>query len=110
MARSKSSRRWLQEHFSDAYVKQAQQLGYRSRAIFKLKEIDDKDKLLLPGMTVVDLGAAPGGWSQFAARKVGKHGMVFALDILPMEKLDGVHFIQGDFCEQNILDDLLLGW
>jgi 23S rRNA (uridine2552-2'-O)-methyltransferase len=108
MARSKSSQRWLKEHFSDVYVKQAQELGYRSRAVFKLKEINDKDRLFSPGMTVVDLGAAPGGWSQYAIQQVGKKGIVFAVDILPMEDLNGVNFIQGDFCEQKVLEDLLI--
>lgn len=105
--KSSSSRRWLKEHFSDPYVKQAQQAGYRSRAVYKLLEIQDKDKLLKQGMTVVDLGAAPGGWSQLAKELVGSSGQVFALDILPMDTLEGVDFIQGDFTEQSILDELL---
>ena len=93
MARSKSSRRWLQEHFADEYVKQAQLQGYRSRALFKLKEINDKDRILQPGMTVVDLGAAPGGWSQVARAIVGGKGRVVATDILPMDALAGVTFL-----------------
>jgi 23S rRNA (uridine2552-2'-O)-methyltransferase len=109
MARSKSSQRWLREHFNDDYVKRAQQQGYRSRAVFKLKEINDKDRLFSPGMTVVDLGAAPGGWSQFAAQQIGPNGAVVALDILPMEPLNinNVSFIQGDFREQTVLENLL---
>jgi 23S rRNA (uridine2552-2'-O)-methyltransferase len=93
MARSKSSQSWLKEHFDDQYVKQAQKEGHRSRATFKLKEIDDKDKLIRPGMSVVDLGSAPGGWSDYALAKVGDSGKVIALDILEMTPLTGVHFI-----------------
>jgi 23S rRNA (uridine2552-2'-O)-methyltransferase len=107
MARSKSSHRWLKEHFSDPYVKRAQQQGYRSRAAYKLIEIQEKDKLIKPGMTVVDLGAAPGGWSQLVAKWVGRNGKVFALDILPMDEIEGVTFIQGDFREADILQALL---
>ncbi|MEK6747824.1 MAG: SAM-dependent methyltransferase [Pseudomonadota bacterium] len=97
MAKSKSSRRWLQEHVNDPYVKQAQQQGYRSRAAFKLLELDQRDHLLRPGMTVVDLGAAPGSWSQIAAQRVGRLGHVVALDILPTEPLEGVTVLQLDF-------------
>lgn len=97
MPRSKSSHRWLREHFDDPYVKRAQQEGYRSRAIYKLIEIQEKDRLIKPGMVVVDLGAAPGGWSQYLAKLVGERGRVIALDILPMDPLPGVEFIQGDF-------------
>jgi len=107
VARSKSSNRWLQEHFNDTYVKRAQQEGYRSRAVFKLLEIQDKDNLLRPGMTVVDLGAAPGGWSEVAVRLVGERGRVVALDILPMDAIAGVEFIQGDFREDEVLDRLM---
>lgn len=107
MARTKSSGRWLKEHFTDPYVKQAQQEGYRSRAVYKLLEINQRDRLLKPGMTVVDLGAAPGGWSQVAAHILGSKGRVVALDILPMDPLPGVTFIQGDFTEQVALDSLL---
>ncbi len=107
MPRSKSSSRWLKEHFDDEFVRRAQQQGYRSRAVFKLIEIDEKDRLLRPGLTVVDLGAAPGGWSQLAAERVGAGGHVFALDILPMEPIPDVTFIHGDFREQTILDQLL---
>lgn len=106
MARSRSSGRWLSEHFSDEYVKQAQALGYRSRAVFKLKELDDKSRLLKPGVVVVDLGAAPGGWSQYAAQRIGKEGRIIALDLLPMEELPGVTFIQGDFREDAVLYEL----
>lgn len=107
MARSKSSRNWLDRHFTDNYVKQAQQLGFRSRAAFKLLEIQEKDNLIGPGLVVVDLGAAPGGWSQIASDLVGDEGMVFALDILPMDPIAGVHVIEGDFREQEPFDKLL---
>lgn len=106
-AKSSSSRRWLKEHFSDTYVKQAQQEGYRSRATYKLLELQEKDKLFKPGMVVIDLGAAPGGWSQVITKLVGAKGQVVALDILPMEPIEGVEFIQGDFTQQKVLDDLL---
>lgn len=108
MAKSKSSNDWLREHFDDPYVKKAQKAGYRSRATFKLEEIDKKDKLIQPGMAVVDLGSAPGGWSDYALRKLGSKGTVVALDILPMTPLSGVHFIQGDFREDEVLDELNL--
>jgi len=101
MPRSKSSHRWLKEHFDDPYVKRAQQEGYRSRAIYKLIEIQEKDRLIKPGMVVVDLGAAPGGWSQYLAKLVGERGRVIALDILPMDPLPGVEFIQGDFMAEE---------
>ncbi|GAB3525581.1 23S rRNA (uridine(2552)-2'-O)-methyltransferase [Photobacterium proteolyticum] len=104
---SGSSGRWLKEHFDDKYVQEAQKKGYRSRAIFKIEEIQNKDKLLKPGMTVVDLGAAPGGWSQYAAEVVGDEGQVIACDILPMDSLPGVSFLQGDFREEAVLDALL---
>lgn len=106
MKRSKSSRKWLDRHFNDTYVKQAQKAGYRSRAAFKLLEIQEKDKLIKPGMQVVDLGAAPGGWSQIARDLVGENGQVFALDILPMDPIAGVEFIQGDFRETEPLESL----
>lgn len=106
MARSKSSGRWLAEHFHDEYVKLAQEQGFRSRAVFKLKEIQERDDLIKPGMAVLDLGAAPGGWSQYALRQVGKRGRVVALDILPMEPIAGVTFIQGDFKDDAILEKL----
>src|SRR3990167_8991560 len=93
VSRSKSSSRWLQEHFNDPYVRKAQAHGYRSRAVFKLLEIQQKDHLLRPGMTVIDLGAAPGSWSQVAVGLVGDKGLVIASDILPMEPLPGVHFV-----------------
>lgn len=107
MSRSKSSSRWLQEHFNDPYVRQAQEQGYRSRAVFKLLEIQEKDRLLRPGMTVIDLGAAPGSWSQVAAGLVGDKGLVIASDILPMEPLPGVHFVLGDFREEAVFAALL---
>ena len=107
MARSKSSRSWLKEHFDDEYVTRAQQEGYRSRASYKLLEIDAKDKLLKKGMVVVDLGAAPGGWSQIAADKVTDKGMVVALDILAMDPIPDVEVLQGDFREEEVLQSLL---
>ncbi len=107
MARSKSSGAWLAEHFSDEYVKRAQKEGYRSRAIYKLQEIDQRDRLLRPGLTVLDLGAAPGGWSQYALERVGPSGRVVALDILPMGALPGVEIVEGDFTEPAVLDRLL---
>jgi 23S rRNA (uridine2552-2'-O)-methyltransferase len=106
MARSGSSRRWLAEHFSDEYVKRAQEQGYRSRAIFKLEEIQLRDRLIKPGMSIVDLGAAPGGWSQYAARQIGGNGRIIALDLLPMEDIPGVTFIQGDFQDEAVLEQL----
>lgn len=106
MGRSKSSNRWMQEHFDDEYVLAAKKQGYRSRAVFKLKEIQEKDQLIKPGMNIIDLGAAPGGWSQFARQLIGKKNKLVALDILPMDALDGVDFIQGDFREVAVLDQL----
>lgn len=106
MARSKSSGRWLAEHFDDPYVKQAQQQGLRSRAAFKLLELQDKYGLIRPGMMVVDLGAAPGGWSQVATPLAGSRGTVIALDILAMEPLPDVAFIEGDFTEDEPLQRL----
>ena len=109
--RTKSSRRWLQEHESDIYVKKAREAGFRSRAVFKLEEIQRKDRILRPGMTVVDLGAAPGGWSQYAAKVLQGRGRIVALDILPMDSIAGVEFIQGDFADDAVLQQLttLLG-
>ena len=104
--RSKSSARWLAEHESDPYVKRAREEGWRSRAAFKLEEIQRTDRLLRPGITVVDLGAAPGGWSQYAARLLAGNGRVVALDVLEMPALPGVEFIQGDFTEQAVLERL----
>lgn len=106
MARSKSSNRWLQEHFSDPYVKRAQAEGWRSRAVFKLEELIERDRLLKPGMVIVDLGAAPGGWSQVARERLGEKGRVIALDILPMQGIGGVEFIHGDFREDSVLEQL----
>lgn len=106
MARTKSSRRWLDRHFNDEYVKRARQAGYRSRAAFKLLEIQERDRVLAPGMCVVDLGAAPGGWSQVAARIVGPKGQVVALDVLPMGPIPEVTFIQGDVREDDLLSRL----
>ncbi len=106
MARSKSSNRWMQEHFDDEYVKMAQVQGYRSRAVFKLKEINEKDNLIKNGMNIVDLGAAPGGWSQLARQLMGEKGQLIALDILPIDPLEGVTTILGDFREESVLDAL----
>jgi 23S rRNA (uridine2552-2'-O)-methyltransferase len=102
-----SSARWLQEHFDDEYVKKAQRLGLRSRAVFKIEEINKKDKLITKGMKVVDLGAAPGGWSEYAVKAVGDEGQVIACDILPMDPIAGVEFLEGDFREDAVLDALL---
>jgi 23S rRNA (uridine2552-2'-O)-methyltransferase len=109
--RSKSSARWLAEHAADPYVKRAHDEGWRSRAAFKLEEIQKSDRLLKPGMTVVDLGAAPGGWSQYAARRLDGKGRVIALDVLDMPAIPGVEFIQGDFNDESVLGRLhaLLG-
>ena len=107
MARTKSSSRWLQEHVNDPYVKQAQKDGYRSRSSYKLIELNQKDRLIRPGMLVMDLGSAPGGWSQVAAALVGDKGRVLATDILPMDPLGNVDFIQGDFREEAVLNQIL---
>ena len=106
MARSRSSSRWLQEHFSDPYVKRAQAEGWRSRAVFKLEELIERDHLLKPGMVVVDLGAAPGGWSQVVNERLRGSGRIVALDILPMQGIAGVDFIEGDFREESVLRQL----
>lgn len=107
MARSKSSKAWLKEHFSDPYWQQAQKDGYRSRATYKLKELDEKERLLKPGMVVADLGAAPGGWSQWALQRIGKKGMVIGLDLLPIVPLEGGTFLQGDFRDESVMQELL---
>jgi len=106
MKNSKSSQRWLDEHFSDNFVKQAKQDGLRSRAAYKLRQIQEKYQLIKPGDTVVDLGAAPGGWCQVARDWLGQSGVLFALDILPMDKLADVTFIQGDFTQPQVLEAL----
>ncbi|AWK13805.1 23S rRNA (uridine(2552)-2'-O)-methyltransferase RlmE [Candidatus Fukatsuia symbiotica] len=105
--RSASSSRWLQEHFSDKYVLQAQKKKLRSRAWFKLDEIQQSDKLFKPGMTVVDLGAAPGGWSQYVVQQIGEEGHIIACDVLPMDPIVGVDFLQGDFRDERVLQALL---
>jgi|SRR5579859_1782483 len=105
--RTKSSDRWLKEHFRDPYVQRAQSGGWRSRAVFKLEEIDVRERLLKPGSVCLDLGAAPGAWSQYAARRVGPKGRVVASDLLPMEPLAGVEFVQGDFREEEVFGRLL---
>jgi 23S rRNA (uridine2552-2'-O)-methyltransferase len=107
MARSKSSSRWLEEHVNDPFVKKAQMDGYRSRASYKLLEINAKDKLIKPTMTVMDLGSAPGGWSQVATDLVGHKGRVIASDILPMDAVAGVEFIQGDFTENAVFEEIM---
>lgn len=107
MARSKTSKKWLDEHVNDPYVKRAQADGYRSRASYKLIEINDKDKLIRPGDTVMDLGSAPGGWSQIVAPLVGEKGTVIASDILPMDSIVGVDFIQGDFTQDAVYEKIL---
>lgn len=107
MARSKSSGRWLDEHVNDPYVKKAQIDGYRSRASYKLLEIIEKDRLVKPGMRVLDLGSTPGGWSQVVAPLIGRKGRLIASDILPMDAIADVEFIQGDFTEQAVFDQIM---
>ncbi|MCK1791902.1 23S rRNA (uridine(2552)-2'-O)-methyltransferase RlmE [Pseudomonas violetae] len=107
MARSKTSLKWLQRHVNDPYVKQAQKDGYRSRASYKLLEVQEKYKLIRPGMSVVDLGAAPGGWSQVTSRLIGGHGRLIASDILEMDSIPDVTFIQGDFTQDEVLAQIL---
>ena len=102
-----SSKAWLKEHRDDHYVQQAQREGYRSRACYKLLELQEKDKLMRPGMSVLDLGSAPGGWSQVASAQLGDHGRVIASDILPMDGLAGVTFIQGDFTEEDVFQRIV---
>jgi 23S rRNA (uridine2552-2'-O)-methyltransferase len=105
--RSKSSARWLAEHASDEFVKRAQREGWRSRAVFKLAEIQQSERLLRPGIRCVDLGAAPGGWSQYAARILGGTSRIVATDILPMDAIPGVDFVQGDFREESVLEQVM---
>ncbi|OGV34538.1 MAG: 23S rRNA methyltransferase [Legionellales bacterium RIFCSPHIGHO2_12_FULL_35_11] len=108
MKRSNSSKRWLEEHFDDIYVKKAQAEGKRSRAIYKLQEIDLKENLFKPGMSIVDLGSAPGGWTQYVAEKLdGQKANIIALDILKMEPISGANFIQGDFTSDSVLEKLM---
>ncbi len=112
MAKKKLNKNWLHDHINDPYVKMAQKDGYRARAAYKLKEIDEVDKLIKPGQIIVDLGSTPGSWSQYARNKLagqeggGIHGLIIGLDILPMEPIADVHFIQGDFREQESLERL----
>ena len=106
MKRTRTSKAWMREHVNDTYVQLARKEGWRSRAAFKLLEIDDKDKLLKRGEVVVDLGATPGGWSQVASKRVGDVGMVVALDLLEMDPIHNVYFIQGDFREDEVLEKL----
>ncbi len=106
MKPSKTSKQWMREHVNDPFVQMAQKDGYRSRAAYKLLEINEKDHLFKPGMVVVDLGATPGGWCQVAAREVGRNGKVIGLDLLPLDPLAGVDFIQGDFREESVLKQL----
>ena len=105
--RSKSSSRWMQEHLKDEYVLRAQKEGWRSRAVYKLSEIHEREKLIRPGMTLIDLGAAPGSWSQYATSLLDGRGSILALDLLAMDSLPDVEFIQGDFTEPAVLDELL---
>ena len=107
MARSKTSAGWLKEHVDDIWVQKAQQDGYRTRASYKLIELDEKDQLIKPGMTVVDLGSAPGGWSQVVTRLLKGNGTIIASDILPMDPIEDVNFIQGDFTEESVFDELM---
>ncbi len=106
MKRSKSSRSWLDRHFKDEFVQKSKKEGFRSRAVYKLQEIQERDRLIKQGQVVVDLGSAPGGWSQYARTLVGSKGRVVALDILPMDPIDDVSFIQGDFREEAVLAQL----
>ncbi|HZW22113.1 RlmE family RNA methyltransferase [Noviherbaspirillum sp.] len=112
MAKNKFNKNWLHDHINDPYVKQAQKEGYRARAVYKLKEIDESEKLIKPGQVIVDLGCAPGSWSQYARNKLagkeggGINGTIIGLDMLPMDPIADVHFIQGDFREQDVLDAL----
>ena len=108
MPKSKSSKQWLERHHRDEYVHRARAEGLRSRAVYKLEQIQQKDRILEAGQTVLDLGAAPGGWSEYASRVVGPRGRVLAVDILPMDPIVGVEFLQGDFTEQQTLDELLV--
>ncbi len=107
MSRSKSSKRWLQEHHSDPFVQQARREGYRSRAVYKLMELQEKDRLLRPGQFVIDLGAAPGGWSEYASQFVGDGGRLIAVDILPMDPIGDVDIIEGDFTEEAVFEQIL---
>ena len=107
MGKSKSSHKWLQEHHADPYVLQARKEGYRSRAVYKLRELQGKDRFLKPGQRIIDLGAAPGGWSEYAVKFCENEGGLIAMDILPMEPIAGVEFIQGDFTEQSVMDQLV---
>lgn len=107
MKRTQTSKAWMREHVNDPYVLRAKREGYRSRAAYKLMELDERDHLLKPGMTVVDLGATPGGWSQVASKKVGAAGRLIALDVLEMQPLHNVSFIQGDFREDTVLNELV---
>jgi 23S rRNA (uridine2552-2'-O)-methyltransferase len=106
MKPSKTSKQWMREHINDPFVQQAQKDGYRSRAAYKLLEIDERDQLIRPGMVIVDLGATPGGWSQVSANKIGVSGKVIALDLLPLDPISRVEFIQGDFRDDSVLSQL----
>lgn len=111
MATKSSSKRWLREHFTDPYVKQAQKEGYRSRAVYKLLEMNERYRLFKPGMTIIDLGAAPGGWSQIVVKMIKPGGRLIAMDLLPMDPIEGVEFLQGDFSDEAIVNQItsLLG-
>lgn len=105
--RRKKSRQWAQRHVNDAYVRQAGQSGYRARSVFKLSEIDSRYQLIKPGYSVIDLGAAPGSWCQYAIEKSGSRGKVIAIDLLPMKPIENVAFIQGDFCDSGVVEQIL---
>ena len=106
MKKSHSSKQWLRRHVNDPYVQRSKRDGYRSRSAYKLTEIDDRDHILAPGIVVVDLGSAPGGWSQVAVKRVGAKGRVLAIDLLPMEPVAGVEFVQGDFSRKSGLESV----
>jgi 23S rRNA (uridine2552-2'-O)-methyltransferase len=106
--KSKSSNRWLKEHFSDIYVKRAKREGFRARSVYKLMEIQERYRIIKPNMVVVDLGAAPGGWSEYVVQLIGREGKIIALDILAMQPIRGVEFIQGDFTQDDVVKDLVL--
>ncbi|MEO1888944.1 MAG: 23S rRNA (uridine(2552)-2'-O)-methyltransferase RlmE [Cycloclasticus sp.] len=106
MTKHKNKQKWLDEHFSDEYVKKAQQMGLRSRAVFKLEEIDKKDRLIRPNQIIVDLGAAPGGWSEYAVKRATGNSKIIALDLLDIEPIDGVDFIKGDFSDDAVFESL----
>lgn len=108
MANKHSSKQWLKEHFTDPYVKKAQKEGFRSRAVYKLQEMNERYHLFKPGMTIIDLGAAPGGWSQYCVKYVQPQGQLIAVDLLPIAPIQGVNFIQGDFSKEEVINEIML--